>query len=211
MLINIHTHFKQQIPNVIGIVNQYPLDLDITLPTFSVGIHPWYIQEETLQRELNIMERQIGLPGFFAVGECGLDKNSQASMELQMQVLTRQLLLAQKYSKPVILHMVSDFQLLFELKRKLSLTIPLIVHGFRKSKELGRSLQNKGFYLSFGSALLKSVKLQQVFMEMDKNYVFLENDNDAACKIEDLYAKAKGLEENIQDIIERNYKNVFNK
>jgi TatD DNase family protein len=42
-------------------------------------------------------------------------------MELQQSVFEQQLLLAQKYNKPVIIHCVAAFQEVIEIKNKLKL------------------------------------------------------------------------------------------
>jgi TatD DNase family protein len=43
-----------------------------------------------------------------AVGECGLDKRIAIPIELQQLVFEKQLVLAQKYNKPVVLHCVAS-------------------------------------------------------------------------------------------------------
>jgi TatD DNase family protein len=43
------------------------------------------------------------------VGECGLDKRIAIPIELQQLVFEKQLVLAQKYNKPVVLHCVASF------------------------------------------------------------------------------------------------------
>jgi TatD DNase family protein len=51
---------------------------------------------------------------------------------LQQSVFEQQLLLAQKYNKPAIIHCVAAFQEVIEIKNKLKITVPLIIHGFLK-------------------------------------------------------------------------------
>ena len=74
MYYNIHTHSFSNNPQIIEIVNQYPKEINLDLPVYSVGIHPWYLNENDYQKELLLIEEYIQLPAFKAVGECGLDK-----------------------------------------------------------------------------------------------------------------------------------------
>ena len=58
-----------------------------------------------------------------ALGECGLDKKVQTPLDLQQEVFERQLTLAEKYKKPVIIHCVAAFQELIAIKKKLKLSV----------------------------------------------------------------------------------------
>ncbi|MBC7643423.1 MAG: TatD family deoxyribonuclease, partial [Flavobacterium sp.] len=53
-MINLHTHKFSNQANVLEIVNQYPLELDVLVPNYSIGIHPWKIDNNTLATELQI-------------------------------------------------------------------------------------------------------------------------------------------------------------
>jgi TatD DNase family protein len=57
------------------LVNQYPQDFDATIPVYSIGIHPWFIVEERLASDLDIVETKLQETNCLAVGECGLDKH----------------------------------------------------------------------------------------------------------------------------------------
>jgi TatD DNase family protein len=74
------------------------------LLVYSIGIHPWFIVEERLASDLDIVETKLQETNCLAVGECGLDKRIAIPIELQQLVFEKQLVLAQKYNKPVVLH-----------------------------------------------------------------------------------------------------------
>lgn len=209
MLINIHTHHLRSPGNTLEIYQQYPSDIDLNISAFSIGIHPWYISLDHLELHLQIIEQTLRMNSCLAVGECGLDKFSNSSLTIQIEVFQRQLLLAQKHKKAVILHLVSHFDTAIALKKKLGITVPLIIHGFCKSKELAQSLISNGFYLSFGSALLKNEKLQNTFKTLDKRYLFLETDDKPNVQISEVYLKAQELVLGIDKQIQENFKNVF--
>ena len=44
--INLHTHKFSNLSDVIEMVNQYPWEFDTSIPNYSIGIHPWYIDEK---------------------------------------------------------------------------------------------------------------------------------------------------------------------
>jgi TatD DNase family protein len=210
MYYNIHTHSFSTNQQVIEIVNQYPKEINSNLPIYSVGIHPWYLNEIDFQKELLLIEKHIQSPGFKAVGECGLDKRIDTPLELQKKLCIPQLLLAEKYKKPIILHCVAAYQEIIQLKKQLKLTVPLIIHGFSKNAQVAESLIKNGFYLSFGKYLLLNADLASVLKTIPPNQLFLETDT-IEQSIFEVYAKAEEiLGASIKQQIEDNYYRVFN-
>ena len=207
---NIHTHTFSNNSEIVELVNQYPNEINIELPNFTVGIHPWYLNETTFLEDLTAIENVIQLPNFKAVGECGLDKRIETSIEIQKKILIPQLLLAEKYKKPVILHCVAAYQEIIEIKKELKLTIPMVIHGFSKNSQVAESLIKNGFYLSFGKYLLQNPELENVLKTIPLNQLFLETDM-IDQTIFEVYSKAEHvLNRNLEPIIEENYKRVFN-
>ena len=210
--INIHTHSCSQNENVLEIVNQYPTSFEETNGFFSIGIHPWHINPETWKEELIIIEEKIQLKNGLALGECGLDKRRETPMELQTEIFEAQLLLAQKYQIPVIIHCVAAFQELIALKQKLNIAVPLVVHGFSKSEELALQLLKNGFYISFGKYLLRNPELQTVFKLVPDDRFFLETDTIEE-EIADVYALAAKYKKSdvvsLQQMITKNFNTVF--
>lgn len=211
-LINIHTHESSGNASVLEIVNQYPNSFNENVPYFSIGIHPWYINENSWQAELEIIEEKLQLENCLALGECGLDKRRETSIEFQSEVFEAQLLLAQKYNMPVIIHCVAAFQELIALKQKLKITIPLVIHGFSKSGELAEQLVKQGFYLSFGKYLIKNPELESVFSTILNDRFFLETDTieEGIEQVYDLAAKYKNIDVvALQQIVTKNFNTVF--
>lgn len=209
---NLHTHHSTNQDQIIELVNQYPWDFDEIISTYSIGIHPWYINLERLESDLAMMEQKIKASNCLAIGECGLDKRIEMSIELQQAVFEKQLLLAQKYNKPVVIHCVAAFQELIEIKNKLRLTIPIVIHGFSKNSQLAKQLVANGFYLSFGKYLIKNPKLKSVFRAVPNERLFLETDT-AEQTIQEVYvlaAKYKNISlTELQEIIATNFNFVF--
>jgi len=207
---NIHTHHFSNNSEIVELVNQYPNEINTELPSFTVGIHPWYLNENTFLDDLAVIENAIQQPNCKAVGECGLDKRIETSIEIQKKILIPQLLLAEKYKKPVILHCVAAYQEIIEIKKELKLTIPMVIHGFSKNSQVAESLIKNGFYLSFGKYLLQNPELENVMKTIPLNQFFLETDM-IDQTIFEVYSKAEHvLNMNLEPIIEENYNRVFN-
>ena len=139
-------------------------------------------------------------------------------MELQQIVFEKQLLLAQKNNKPVVIHCVAAFQEIIETKKRLHISVPMIIHGFSKNEQVAKQLLDNGFYLSFGKYLLQSrslgTALEMVFKSIPDNRIFLETDtvNDGIEKVYEVAANSKGISVvAMQEIIKRNFKSVFDK
>ncbi len=209
---NAHTHTYTHQSEVLELVNQFPLEFDTAIPFYSIGIHPWYIVEERLEADLRIVENKLQESNCLAIGECGLDKRIKIPKELQQLVFDKQLLLAEKYQKPVVIHCVAAVQEVIATKIKLNITVPLIIHGFSKNAQVAQQLLNNGFYISFGKYLLQKPELETAFLSVPNNRFFLETDTlDEG--IQDIYilaAKYKGMSvEEIQQQLNTNFEDVF--
>lgn len=210
---NCHTHKFTDKPNVLELVNQYPQEFNSGIPYYSIGIHPWYIQEERLESDLEIIETKIQQKNCLAVGECGLDKRSasygnEIPMDLQIKAFEKQLLLAQKYNKAVVIHCVAAFQEVIEMKKSLKITVPMIIHGFSKSEQLAKQLVDNDFYISFGKYLLSKPELRTVFKNIPNDRFFLETDTTDKT-IDEVYAVAAKYKNNTMDEIQKQLKENF--
>ena len=211
---NLHTHHFTNQEDVLEIVNQYPHVFDDSLPNYSIGIHPWYIVEDRIDSDLQIIESKLQSINCVAIGECGLDKRIETPMALQQMVFEKQLALAEKYQKPVIIHCVAAFQEIIAIKNKLKITVPMIIHGFSKNIEVANELIKNGFYLSFGKYLLLNSDLELVFNSVPNERLFLETDTieEDIKAVYELAAKYKNIKlAEMQSIIENNYNTVLNK
>ena len=210
MFYNLHTHQTVNKAHVVELVNQYPLDLQIKSPYYSIGIHPWHINEQTVAQELEIIEQHLQLPNCLALGECGLDKRIDTDLELQKKVFIEQIKLAEKYKKPLVLHCVAAYQEAITIKKEYKITVPVIIHGFSKNIQVAQSLLSNGFYLSFGKYLLRNPELSDVFKQIPKEFVFLETDMIEET-IEMVYQKAESIiDYDIKEVVANNFKRVFN-
>ena len=211
MFYNLHTHSASNNPEVFEVVNRYSYEaIDVTY--FSTGIHPWHIDIDKIDEHLSIIEQRLQLPNCLALGECGLDKRIEIPLNIQVEVFEKQLVLAKKYQKPVILHLVAAFQELIEIKNRLQPGVPMIVHGFSKNAQVAKQLLDNGFYLSFGKYLLRNPELSKVFAGVPEGRFFLETDTIEE-GIADVYAKAalaRNMDiEMLKSTVENNFKKIF--
>lgn len=210
MKYNIHTHKSTNQQDVQEIVNQYPNEFDASVHFFSIGIHPWYIVLDRVEEYLQIIDEKLQEQNCLALGECGLDKRIETPLEIQRAVFEKQLVLAVKYQKPVILHCVSAYQEVIEIKKRLNINVPMVIHGFSKNWQVAKSLLDSGFYLSFGKYLLRNPELASVFEQVPNDRFFLETDTIEE-SISDVYIKAASIKKiDVEQIITDNFKLVFN-
>jgi TatD DNase family protein len=209
---NLHTHHFTNQSNLVELVNQYPNEFNDSIPFYTIGIHPWKIKEECVEKELVFLESKLSNDNCLAIGECGLDKRIAISLEIQIPVFEKQLKLAEHYKKPVIIHCVAAFQEVIEIKNRLTITVPIVIHGFSKNEQVAKQLLDNGFYLSFGKYLLRNPELESVFKSVPNERFLLETDT---CEetIESVYALAARYKQltlgEMQQQVAKNFKKLF--
>ena len=211
---NFHTHKFSNLPDVLELVNQYPQDFDAAIPFYSIGIHPWYIVEDRIEADLSIIESKLQEDNCLAIGECGLDKRLEISLDLQRLVFEKQLALAEKYKKPVVIHCVAAFQEVIEIKKKMNISVPMIIHGFSKNEQVAKQLIENGFYISFGKYLLRNPDLESVFQSIPNDKFLFETDTieEGIQEVYALAAKYKNIAvEELKQIVIKNFFTIFNR
>lgn len=169
--VDIHTHFERK-----GkvIVNRYPADFSpIEGYWYSVGIHPWYVSEATLDADQQALAGIIANPLVLAIGEAGLDLKAETDLNLQKKAFRSQIELSEQVQKPMILHVVHAFHEVLALHKEYAPKQPWIIHGFRGKPETAIQLLNQGFYLSVGEHFpvkaLHVIPLNRLFIETDES------------------------------------------
>lgn len=209
---NLHTHKFSNLSDVIEVVNQYPWEFDESIPNYSIGIHPWYIDEIRLEEDLEIIKEKLQLSECLALGECGLDKRIEIPLELQIIVFKKQLEIVQQTNKPIVLHCVAAFDEVMAIKKELKIQNPMIIHGFSKNEQVAKSLLNHGFYLSFGKYLLRNKDLEKVFTFAPENQILLETDTieESIYEVYEKAASIKGISvEEVKAIVFTNFSRIF--
>jgi TatD DNase family protein len=209
---NLHTHKFTNQDAVLELVNQYPWEFDATIPQYSIGIHPWFIDESRLESDLETIEEKLQLKECLALGECGLDKRIEVPIALQIAVFEKQIILAEKYQKPLVLHLVAAFDELIAIKKRMKISVPIIIHGFSKNEQVVKQLIDNEFYISFGKYLLRNPELETVFQSIPNDKFFLETDTieESLEEVYTLAAKYKNIPiEDLIEMVNSNFKTVF--
>lgn len=214
--VNIHTHHLGNNDEEIVLKNIITLKDNQThiIGNYSVGIHPWYINEEHVEEQFMALQSLAFSPACLALGECGLDKLRGPNINLQQVVFIRQINLAIKTNKPLVVHCVHAFDKLLSIIKKYNNKAIFLVHGFNGNIQIAEQLLKQGVYLSFGKALLngKNEKLKIIFKQMPLDKVFLENDDSTTpiYRIYEAAAQIKNCNLNVmKEVIFVNYKKVF--
>jgi TatD DNase family protein len=211
--INLHTHQFSNDSEVIEIVNQYPWEFNASIPNYSIGIHPWNIDENRLENDLEFINEKLQLSECLALGECGLDKRIDIPLSVQITVFKKQLKLIQHTKKPIILHCVAAFEEVTAIKKEMKIENPMIIHGFSKNEQVAQSLLKNGFYLSFGKYLLRNPDLEKVINFAPENQILLETDTieETIYEVYEKAASIKGI--SVQEMKTRlfaNFSNILN-
>lgn len=204
--LDIHSHKSAQKPDETSIQSlSLTSDIFLAMPKtrpISIGLHPWYATLDNLAVQSKYLAVLAKQPNVKLIGECGLDKLKGESLDNQIIIFEKQIAIAEHLQKPIIIHCVKAFAELIEMKERLKVKVPMIIHGFNKSEEMGKQLLAKGFLLSFGASLLKpnsgAAKLIQqtddFFLETDDSEisieaVYLAAANFKKCAVDDLKAR----------------------
>lgn len=175
MYLDIHSHIQHSTADTLVIRNQYPLTANTTEP-FSVGIHPWYVENWKLQWEALVPLAKH--PNCWAIGECGIDKNITTPLPLQQEIFLKHIYLAETLELPLIIHCVKAYSEVLHL-RKITKTKQLwILHGFRKNLKVAKECIAHNIALSFGKSLTYSPQLQEVYKSISPEYRFFESDDE---------------------------------
>lgn len=212
-LINIHTHHPGQGINIVD-----PCLGDVYMPEnglvyFSMGIHPVYIDEHA-GKKLEEIEQAAAEKRIVAIGEAGIDRNSPASIEVQIKWFERQAEIAARYDLPLIIHDVKAVPELITVYKKIASRKDWIIHGFNNRREILQDLLRHGFYISAGrQAMKEDSNIWQLLPEIPAGRLFIETD-DSDYTIEEVYRRVAERRNvstgELQETISLNFVRLFN-
>lgn len=138
---------------------------------FSAGIHPWNVNPDSLEQDLQGLGIMLENPRTVAVGECGMDSLKGPELGIQEHAFVAQALLAEEKGLPMILHVVKQIDSIIRIRKDIRPSHPWLIHGFRGGPQQMRQLLDTGFWLSFGiqanSASLAAVPDDRLVLETD--------------------------------------------
>ena len=212
MFINIHSHSGALRADQFVIQNLYNnFEKVENAGNYSIGLHPWYINLNTIDNELLALQKFAKNKSVVAIGECGLDKNCETDFMLQQKVLVSHIALANSLQKPLVIHCVNAYKEIIDMLLACQNKVPVVFHGFNKKNTIATLLINDGYCLSFGKSILKE-NIQAILKTMPESKIFFETDDDEIT-IEEIYSTAENVlavnTETLQTIIKNNTIKIF--
>jgi TatD DNase family protein len=178
--IDFHTHQHEENVDVISIRNfsqQYFVEASDLEGYGSAGLHPYWLDKTELEMQFSRLTVLSQQPNIALIGECGFDKTIGIPMNFQNEVFERQVLLAEKVGKPVVVHCVKAFNEVVALKKKLTPAVPWVIHGFNNNAHILKTLIDNDLYISMGAALLRSnSNAAKLIRHIPAERLFLETD-----------------------------------
>ncbi|OGV56609.1 MAG: hypothetical protein A2017_15785 [Lentisphaerae bacterium GWF2_44_16] len=211
--IDIHCHKDSPSVDIISVRNLFPSEKTVAPGFYSAGLHPWYLNADTMPEDLEKIRSMVKDKRAVAVGECGLDRLTETPFTLQEDAFSAQIKIAEECGKPLIIHAVRTYSEIISAKKKMKSAIPWIIHGFNGNVQIAEQLVSNNFYLSFGPAIMdSSARLAKILSELPEELLFLETD-EGHSSIQDLYRAAAKIRKTdiprLRDVIMCNFKNCF--
>ena len=143
----------------------------------AIGFHPTEL-DDFKEKYFRFLEENINNSKVVAIGEIGLDYHyDNADKEKQIMVFRRQLDIADKYNKPIIVHSRDSIQDTYNILKQYK--VKGSIHCFSGSVEMAREFIKLGYKLGIGGIITyKNAKtIKEVVRDIDLSYILLETDS----------------------------------
>lgn len=214
--VDIHTTKPTHRPDVISLAS-----IRITKDTeefvedglCTVGLHPSDVDDDW-RDAFDIVEELASDELVLGIGACGLDRACIAPWLLQIDAFNALADLAERVSKPMVVHCVKAYDELFQVQRDVDAAQTWVLHGFVKGQELARQYLDAGMHLSFDSNVMRETPtLIEVVRFCPDDRIHLETGSNSVVSIEMVTERAARLRgittESLCEILERNFNSVF--
>ena len=141
-----------------------------------VGIHP----EDVLNycnKDMEFIEKNINIAKILGIGEIGLDYYyTKDNKKEQIELFNKQLAIAEKYNKPVVIHSrEATFDTIDNLKKY---KVKGVIHSFNGSLETAKIYIKMGFLLGVNGVItFKNCNIKDVIKEVGLENIILETDS----------------------------------
>lgn len=182
---------------------------------YTLGYHPWWTNQKLSDQEMALLsEHWKTKAGCLGIGECGLDRLKGPVMEVQEEIFSQHIELANALEAPLIIHCVRAFDRLTHFKRN-GAQSEWVIHGFVRNKVLAKQLLDQGIYLSMAPRYNMSSAMEETLRYVPLDRVFLETDSDHSLSIQERYRIFARLREvttdNLQEQLFYNTSNFYHK
>ena len=143
----------------------------------AIGFHPTEL-DDFKDGYFNWLEDNINDKKVVAVGEIGLDYHyDNTNREKEIYVFKKQLDIAKKYNKPIIVHSRDAIGDTYDILKKYNLRGS--IHSYSGSIEMAREFIKLGYMLGIGGVVtFKNAKnIKEVVKMVDLSYILLETDS----------------------------------
>lgn len=143
----------------------------------AIGFHPTELNNFD-DSYFSWLEDNLKNKKVVAIGEIGLDYHyDNTDKEKQKYVFKRQLDLAQKYNRPVIIHSRDAIGDTYDILKEYN--IKGSIHAYSGSIEMAKNFINLGFMIGVGGVItFKNAKnIKEVVKNIDLSYILLETDS----------------------------------
>ncbi len=147
---------------------------------FSLGIHPWFTKDSSLQALSAELTKVMESDFFLALGECGLDRVANTSWTEQLKYFSGQIDLAKKLKiQVVVIHSVKAYDEILNLIEEYQYSGTLIFHDFNASEEIAQKILSKGHILSLGKTLERENSRVRKYLDKEMlSQLLLESDDE---------------------------------
>lgn len=143
----------------------------------ALGFHPTEL-DEVSEEDFDWLEEVINNDKIVAIGEIGLDYHyDNTDKEKQICFFKRQLEIAVKYNKPIIVHTRDSIQDTYDILKKYN--VKGVIHCYSGSLEMAREFIKLGYYIGIGgiSTFKNASNIINVIKNIDLEYIVLETDS----------------------------------
>jgi len=208
--IDIHAHYPAERQNTVIIYSYAPgiNDAPKQKSLFSVGIHPWCLEELDITETWAEIETLSKYQELAMVGESGLDSTIETPIDIQKEQFIKHIQLSEKLNRPLVIHCVKCQAQVLKLRRELNPRMPWIFHDYNgNSQMISECLRNGSnkIFLSLGQNFYTrpSSKIAAHFKEIPLENLFFETD-EMNIHVLELYKKyVNSTEVDLEDLCEK--------
>jgi TatD DNase family protein len=213
--IDIHTHRSYSNNSGVFAIKNIELPkgaIPIDVPV-SAAWHPWHILNHKITEIEKSLHEAAMLKNVVAIGECGIDRAIETPIEFQIEVFMLHLKIAQKTTRPLIVHCVKAYSDVAGILKRNRFELPVIFHAYRGNPAQTAQLLSNNSYFSIGDlSKFLPTKAEKLLKSLPIERLFFETDN-SAISIENIYLRAAEILQVSTDVlktqIEQNFKTVF--
>lgn len=175
----------------------YPIDALET--EMNSGEYAEHKEKFDIDEELQWIEKHKD--DMIAIGEIGMDLKTGKDKLAQKKLFIKQLELAEKLDKPVIIHSRKAEQLVFEILKSTEIK-KVVMHCFGGKLKLAKKIAEKGYYFSIPPSVVRSEHFQNIVKSVNISQLLTETDAPYQSPHKDKYNEPHYVLETIKKIAE---------